>query len=167
MNVRAAAVATAAAAALDSRHRANPAASIGVKLGTRVKQEITGACQKGDFMTKITTALLALAMSVPAVAVAQMQDNSAQSGMQDSAKAAQQQANQAAEENENGSSTQPIHKMMGMVSNNGMTFTSDNTAYQVSNPDKLKGYDNQTVTVEYQYSPDRNKIKIHKVNAGQ
>ena len=118
-------------------------------------------------MTKLTMALLALALSVPAVAVAQMQDNSAQSGMQDSNKAAQQQANQAAEENENGRSTQPIHKMMGMVSNNGMTFTSDNTAYQVSNPDKLKGYDSQTVSVEYQYSPDKNKIKIHKVNAGQ
>jgi len=111
-------------------------------------------------MNKITTALLALALSVPAVVFAQ-------SDTQDSSKAARQQQNQAAEENQNGVSTQPIHKMTGMVSNGGMTFTSDNTAYRVSNPDKLKGYDNQNVTVEYQYSPDHNNIKVQSVNAGQ
>jgi hypothetical protein len=111
-------------------------------------------------MRTLMTGLLALAFLIPAAAFAQ-------SDAQDSSKAAQQQQNQAAEENQNGASAQPIHHMMGMVSDNGMTITSDNVAYQVSNPDKLKGYDNQTVTVEYQYSPDKNKIKIQKVNAGQ
>jgi hypothetical protein len=111
-------------------------------------------------MTKITTALLAIALSVPAIAFAQ-------STTQDNSKAARQQQNEAAEESVNGGSTQPNHHMMGMVSNNGMTLTSDNTAYQVSNPDKLKGYDNQTVTVEYQFNTDKNSIKIQKVNAGQ
>ena len=83
--------------------------------------------------------------------------------MQDNAQAKQAQANQAAEESTNGSSTQPERQMVGMVSNGGMTLTHGNTAYQVSNPDKLKGYDNQTVTVDYYYNTDKNSIKISRV----
>jgi hypothetical protein len=108
-------------------------------------------------MKKLMTVLLALAFLIPAAAFAQ-------STMQDNHQAKQAQANQAAEESSNGSSTQPEHQMMGMVSNGGMAFTHGNTAYQVSNPDKLKNYDNQNVTVDYYYNTDKNSIKISRVN---
>src|ERR1700727_1655922 len=111
-------------------------------------------------MKKLMTGLLALAFLGPAAAIAQ-------NGMQDdNSKAKQAQANQAAEESTNGSSTQPERQMTGMVSNGGMTFTNGDTAYQVSNPDKLKGYDNQTVSVDYYYNTDKNSIKISRVNPG-
>ena len=110
-------------------------------------------------MKKLMTGLLALAFLVPAAVIAQ-------SSMQDNHQAKQAQANQAAEESTNGSSTQPERQMIGMVSNGGMTFTHGNTAYQVSNPDKLKGYDNQTMSVDYYYNTDKNSIKISRVNPG-
>lgn len=111
-------------------------------------------------MKKLMTGLLALAFLVPAAAIAQ-------NGMQDdNSKTKQAQANQAAEEATNGSSTQPERQMTGMVSNGGMTLTKGDTAYQVSNPDKLKAYDNQSVTVDYYYNTDKNSIKISRVNPG-
>ncbi len=86
----------------------------------------------------------------------------AQSG-QDASQVQQKQANQAAENSVNGMNTAPHSSMTGMVSNAGKTFTSDNVAYQVANPDKLKSYDGQTVTVKSQYNSGNNKIKINKV----
>lgn len=115
-------------------------------------------------MKKLLTGLLALAFLVPAAALAQsstQQDNSQPSQQQ------RDQQNDAAAEDHMSTSTQPLHNMSGTVSNGGMTLTSNNTAYQVSNPDKLKSYDNQTVNVEYQYNTDKNSIKINKVNGGQ
>jgi hypothetical protein len=123
----------------------------------------------------MTTALLAIALSVPAVAMAQSttQDNSAQStSQQDSmqtsqsnTQADQAKQNQAAETQMNGMNTSPHQTMTGMVSADGKTFTtSDNKVYQVSNPGSLKDYANQNVTVKAQFNTDSNSIKINKVN---
>jgi hypothetical protein len=114
-------------------------------------------------MTKLMTALLAMALFLPVAAIAQ---DASQTGQTDQ-HAAQQEANQAAMNQVDGMSTQPVHKMGGMVSNDGKTFTSNNTSYIVANPHMLKKYDNQNVNVEFQFNPTTNKIHIMKVNPGQ
>ena len=113
-------------------------------------------------MKKAMTALLAIALCAPALAFAQ--DMSQQ---QDSTKAQKDAANQAATNDVNGTSTVPHHMMTGMVSNGGKTFTSDNTAYQVSNSDKLKNYDGQNVSIKYQNNTENNTIKVQKVQPAQ
>jgi hypothetical protein len=113
-------------------------------------------------MNKIATALLAIALSVPVLAFAQ-----SSSDQQDSTKAQQTQANQAAMNDVDGMNTAPHKTMTGMVSDNGTRFISDNVSYQVSNPDKLKNYDNQNVTVKVQFNTGKNTIRIDKVNPAQ
>jgi hypothetical protein len=113
-------------------------------------------------MSKVTTALLAIALSVPALALAQSSND-----QQDTTKAQQTQANQAAMNDVSGMNTAPHKTMTGMVTDNGTRFTSDNVSYQVSNPDKLKNYDNQNVTVKVQFNTGKNTIKVQKVNPGQ
>jgi uncharacterized protein YfaP (DUF2135 family) len=144
---------------------ANPDRGIVVELATRVNQDITAACgTESDFMTKMTTALLAIALSVPAASFAQSM------GQQDTsdAHAQQQKANQAAANDMNGMDTAPHQTMTGMVSGDGKTITStDNTVYQVSNPNALKNYLNQNVTIRYQFNTGKNSIKVNKVNPGQ
>jgi hypothetical protein len=112
-------------------------------------------------MKTLTTALLAIALSVPVLAMTQSSDQ------QDNTKAQQTQANQAAMNSVDGMNTAPHRTMTGMVSDNGSRFTSNNVSYQVSNPDKLKNYDNQNVTVKVQFNTSKNTIKIDKVNPGQ
>ncbi len=113
-------------------------------------------------MTKFLTALLALALFVPAFAFAQ---SSSQPDTQSQAQ--QQEANQAAQNQVDGANTSPHHEMMGMVSDNGKTFTSNNTTWHVSNPNALKNYNGQNVTVKFQFNTSNNTIKIDKVMAGQ
>jgi hypothetical protein len=113
-------------------------------------------------MTKMTTALLAIALSVPAAAFAQS------SMTQQDTQAQQAKANQAAENDVNGMNTSPHEMMTGMVSADGKTITSsDNVVHQVSNPNALKNYVGQNVSVKYQFNTDNNNIKITKVNPGQ
>ncbi len=115
-------------------------------------------------MTKMTTALLAIALSVPAAGFAQ-----SSMGQQDTsdAHAQQQKANQAASNDMNGMNTSPHQMLTGMVSADGKTITStDNTVYQVSNPNALKNYVGQNVTVKYQFNTENNSIKVSKVNPG-
>jgi len=117
-------------------------------------------------MTKLITALLALALSSAAIAFAQ--DNSQQqNNPNNNSQMEQQSANQSAENQVNGMNTSPHHTMTGMVGDNGKTFTSNNTTWKVSNPHALKNYDGQNVTVKYQFNTDRNTIKINKVEPGQ
>jgi hypothetical protein len=114
-------------------------------------------------MMKFLTGLLALALFVPAIALAQ---DKSQPDTQSEAQ--QQRANQAAADKVNGFDTSPNHSMTGMVSDGGKTFTSDNTVWHVSNPKALKNYDNQNVTVQFQFNTDDNTIRINKVtSAGQ
>jgi len=116
-------------------------------------------------MTKIMTALLALvalAVFVPAMALAQ---NTNQPDTP--AQAQQQEANQAAMDQVDGVDTSPHHQMTGMVSDNGRKFTSNNTVWSVSNPGALKDYNNQNVTVKFQFNTSNNTIKVDKVMPGQ
>ena len=116
-------------------------------------------------MTKIMTALLALvalAVFVPAMALAQ---NTNQPDTP--AQAQQQEANQAAMDQVDGVDTSPHHEMTGMVSDNGRKFTSNNTVWSVSNPGALKDYNNQNVTVKFQFNTSNNTIKVDKVMPGQ
>lgn len=113
-------------------------------------------------MTKVMTALLATALFIPAIALAQDASQS-----QDQNGAQQKMQNQAAMNQVAGMNTNPHQTMTGMVSNGGKTFTSDNVTYQVSNPGALKNYDNQNVTIKAQFNTDKNSIKVNKVNPGQ
>jgi uncharacterized lipoprotein NlpE involved in copper resistance len=110
-------------------------------------------------MKKMTMALLAIALSVPAMAFAQ---NSTQED-----KNTQQQQNQAAEQSQMGSSTLPAKTMSGTVSQDGKSFTSGDKTYMVNNPKSLKAYDNQMVSVKFQYNTDSNTIHILKILPGQ
>lgn len=115
-------------------------------------------------MTKMTTVLLAIALSVPAASFAQ---SMAQQDTSD-AHAQQEKANQAAANDVNGMNTSPHQMMTGMVSSDGKSITStDNTVYQVSNPNALKNYLNQNVAIKYQFNTTKNSIKVNKVNPGQ
>jgi hypothetical protein len=109
-------------------------------------------------MTKFLTGLLALALFVPAIAFAQ---NKNQADTQSQAQ--QQEANQAAQNQVDGFNTSPHHEMTGMVSDGGKKFTSNNTTWSVSNPGALKNYDNQNVTVKFQFNTQNNTIKVDKV----
>ncbi len=111
-------------------------------------------------MNKVATAFLALALCIPAIAFAQ------NSGQQDD-KNLQQQQNQKAQANQMGVDTQEKKTMSGTVSNQGKSFTSGNTTYMVSNPGKLKGRDNQTVSVEFRFNTDNNTIRITSVSPAQ
>jgi hypothetical protein len=112
-------------------------------------------------MNKIMMALLALALSAPAIAFAQ------DSGQQDNQKLKQQEMNQSASDQVVGGDTAPHHRMSGTVSNGGQNFTSGDTTYLVENPGKLKGYDNQSVSIKFQFDPEKNKIHVDSVTAGQ
>jgi len=107
-------------------------------------------------MKKVITVLLGVALYIPAIAFAQ-------SSAQQNDKAKEQQQNQAAEMNENGSTTTPQHKMTGMVSNGGHMFTNGDTSYTVNNPNSLKQYENQTVAVVFQFNPNNNNT-IHIIS---
>lgn len=110
-------------------------------------------------MDRVTTALLAIALSIPAIAFAQ---NNGQ--QQDDSKKTQEQQNQAAMTDQMGGNTMPKHTMSGMVSNNGKTLTSGDKSYIVKNSKALKGYDNQSVSVVFLFNTDSNTIRILSVS---
>ena len=111
-------------------------------------------------MTKVMTAFLAIALSLPAIAFAQ------NSGQQDD-KTTRAKENQAAMANEMGTDTQPKQHMSGMVSNGGKNLTSENKVYTVNYPKVLKNYDNQSVAVMFQFNTDNNTIHIISVSPSQ
>ena len=108
-------------------------------------------------MKKVMMILLGLALYIPVTAFAQ-------SSSQENTKAMQQEQNQAAQINVDGSTTEPQHNMTGMVSNNGHRFVNGNVSYKVNNPKSLDKYENQTVSIVYQFNPNNNNtIHIIKV----
>lgn len=113
-------------------------------------------------MTKLVTAFLTLALFLPVTAFAQQS-----SGTDTPKQAQQQEANQAAGASVTGTDIAPNHMMRGTVGDHGRTFTSDNTVWTVSNPHALKNYDNQEVSVRFQFNPDDNTIRINKVESGK
>jgi len=111
-------------------------------------------------MNKITIALLASALCIPAMVFGQQ-------AQQDNQQLKQQQMNQSSQEQSVGVDTAPHHMMSGTVSNAGENFINGDTTYVVANPDKLKGYDNQSVSIKFQFDTDSNQIHIDSVTAGQ
>ena len=133
-------------------------------------------------MQKLMTAVFAVALAMPVLAFAQsdqqpMQNQQSQSQMQNQQAPANQQMqdqknsqaeqNQAASIDQTGQTTMPKHNMTGMVSDGGKSFTSNNKTWVVQNPQKLKNYDNQTVSVEFKFDTDKNQIHIQSVSPTQ
>lgn len=115
-------------------------------------------------MKTVLTACLALALSLPVMAFAQ---STQQQEDQQDQKHMQQDANQAAQVNETGSTTMPRHHMMGMVQDNGKRLVSGDTSYLVDNPRALKNYQNQNVDVKFVFNTDQNTIHIQSVKPAQ
>jgi len=115
-------------------------------------------------MNKLMTAFLGMALCVPALAFAQSQDTSQQD--QQNSQMQQHQANTAASAQANGVTTQPKQTVMGMVSDNGKYLTVGDTKYQVGNPHSLQKYDNQNVSVTYQFDANNNTIHVLHVKPG-
>ena len=139
-------------------------------------------------MNKVMLAVLALALSVPVLA---RQNTSSQQGS--SSQAGQDQSSQGSQSNPSGQSTSGQsqsgqstsgqsqagqstsgqasssdqsqgQKMSGKVSQDRKTFTtSQGTSYNVSNPDALKGQENQNVALIVQVDPATNTIHILQV----
>src|SRR5215471_18957502 len=62
----------------------------------------------------------------------------------------------------NGTNTQSGQTMSGTISADGKTFTSNNMTYNVSNPNSVKAYANQPISVEYEMDTN-NSIRVTKV----
>jgi len=119
-------------------------------------------------MKKMMMALLTMALALPMMAFAQSgQMQNGQPDQMQNNKRMQQEQSQAATVDQTGQSTLPKHTMTGMVSNNGKSFTSDNTTYVVNNPKTLKKYEDQNVSVRFQFDTDNNTIHIISVNPAQ
>ena len=119
-------------------------------------------------MKRIMMALLAMILALPLLAFAQSdQMQNDQQGQMQNDKQTQQQANQAAGVDQTGQAPMAKHTMMGMVSSDGKGFTSNNTTYVVNNPKSLKNYENQNVSVKFQFNSNNNTIHIISVNPAQ
>ncbi len=141
-------------------------------------------------MTKITMhiiAFLAIALAIPTLAVAQSTTQPStpatpNAAQQPSAQQPNQQpnmqqpnpANQAPPPGTNQSTgsaassmgTQAQNTLSGAISADGKTFTSSNGAYQISNPNSVKVYANQPVSVRYHLT-GQNSIHIDNVIPSQ
>ena len=74
----------------------------------------------------------------------------------------QMQSDQSAGTAVNGTSPEAAQTMSGTISSDGKTFTSNNTTYNVSNPNSVKAYANQPISVEYEMDTN-NSIRVTKV----
>jgi hypothetical protein len=122
-------------------------------------------------MKYMMTAFLAMILALPVLAFAQsgqmQNDQQTQSGQMQNDQRMQQQAQQATQVDQTGQTTLAKHTMTGMVSDNGKGFTSDNTTYVVNNPKALKKYENQNVSVQFQFNTNNNTIHIISATPAQ
>jgi opacity protein-like surface antigen len=79
----------------------------------------------------------------------------------DNSQAVQSQSNQAAGSN-TGTDSQLGQTLTGTISADGKTFNSNGTTYTISNPNSVKTYANQPITVGYEMDSN-NSIRITKV----
>ena len=115
---------------------------------------------------------LALAMTMPALtqnttqAPAQTNPNMGQSPGQNSQPMQQPNAAQAPSTQvpttSAGTSSESAQKLSGTISADGKTFTSTGGTYNISNPNSVKAYANQPITVEYEMDSN-NSIHITKL----
>ena len=129
-------------------------------------------------MTKMMLAVLALAFAIAMPAFAQSTssqptdqanpsmtqppDQNSQPAPPDASQPAQSQADQAAGSSMSGANAQTGQTMSGTISTDGKQFSSNNTTYNVSNPNSVKAYANQPISVEYEMDTN-NSIRITKV----
>lgn len=128
-------------------------------------------------MTKFSIlALLTIALTLPTVALAQSttsqpsdQSSPTMTPPDQNSQTAQPQAtqpqmpsDQTAASGVSGADTQAGQTMSGTISSDGKTFTSNNTTYSVSNPNSVKAYANQPISVEYEMDTN-NSIRVTKV----
>lgn len=129
-------------------------------------------------MNKMMLAVLALALAIAMPAVAQdttqpstpanpsmgqpPDQNSTQPMPQaDNSQAVQSQSDQAAGSSASADPRQG-QTLTGTISADGKTFNSNGTTYNISNPNSVKAYANQPITVGYEMG-DNNSIRITKV----
>ena len=130
--------------------------------------------------TMLAVLALAAAMAMPAFAqstssqpsdqstpsMAQPPDQNSQPATQqaspDASQPAQSQSDQAAGSAVSGANTQAAQPMSGTISADGKTFSGNNTTYTISNPNSVKAYANQPISVEYEMDAN-NSIRITKV----
>jgi uncharacterized membrane protein YdfJ with MMPL/SSD domain len=127
-------------------------------------------------MTKMTLAVLALALAMPAFAqstttqpstqanpsMSQPPDQNSQQASPDASQPAQTQSDQAAGSAVSGANAQTGQTLSGTISADGKTLSSNNTTYNISNPNSVKAYANQPITVGYEMDTN-NSIRITKV----
>ncbi|HTT24679.1 MAG TPA: hypothetical protein VMG82_37530 [Candidatus Sulfotelmatobacter sp.] len=114
-------------------------------------------------------ASILLAMMLSIGALAQSQDQSGSQGSQG------QNGSQAQGSQNQSGQTQPSNtasgsqNMSGTVSHNGKNFTNDrnNRSYKVDNPDALKGKADQHVALLVQVDPDDNVIHVVQIEPPQ
>jgi opacity protein-like surface antigen len=128
-------------------------------------------------MNKMMLAVLALALAIALPAIAQdttqpstpanpsmgqpPDQNSTQPMPQaDNGQAVQSQSNQAT--GSSASTDSQGQTLTGTISADGKTFNSNGTTYNISNPNSVKAYANQPITVGYEMG-DNNSIRITKV----
>lgn len=129
-------------------------------------------------MTRTMTLLLALAFAVPALALAQSTSSPSptQPNRQmtppvqsnppvatDSAKPGPGQSNQATGNDTNAQSGQSLK---GTISADGKTLTCADKTYTISNPNSVRAFAGQPVTVSYQMDTN-NSIHIDSVSLGR
>ena len=129
-------------------------------------------------MTKMMLAVLALALAIAMPAVSQdtaqpstpanpsmgqpPDQNSTQPMPQpDNGQAVQSQSNQTTGSSAS-SDPQQGQTLTGTISADGKTFNSNGTTYSISNPNSVKAYANQPITVGYEMDSN-NSIRITKV----
>ena len=61
-----------------------------------------------------------------------------------------------------GANSQAGQTMSGTISADGKSFAGNNTTYTISNPNSVKAYANQPISVEYEMDTN-NSIRITKV----
>ncbi len=85
------------------------------------------------------------------------QNSTAPMSQTDNGQAAQSQSNQSAR-----TSSQTDQTMTGTISSDGKTFNGNGATYTISNPNSVKAYANQPITVGYEMDSN-NSIRITKV----
>ena len=129
-------------------------------------------------MTRISIlAVLAIALAVPTLTLAQSSttqppsqanpsmtqpDQNNQSAQPEASEPAQSQTGQAAGSGVNGMNSQVGQTLTGTISADGKTLTSSDKTYTISNPNSVRSYANQPITVEYEMDTN-NSIRITKI----
>lgn len=95
-------------------------------------------------------------------AMTQSPDQNSTQEQRGASQPAQTQSAQPAGSDANGMNSQSGQTMSGTISTDGKQFSSNNTTYNISNPNSVKAYANQPITVGYEMDTN-NSIRITKV----